>query len=73
MKKILGALLLISLMLTIVCASAEDKGYLSTYDVASAGEVSRDVMSTSLGDSDGGPYLRGVMQAYMEYVSKRDS
>jgi len=36
-----------------------------TYDVAGAGEVSLDVMITSLGDSDGGPYLRGVMDSYM--------
>ena len=36
-----------------------------TYDVAGAGQVSLDVMITSLGDSDGGPYLRGVMDSYM--------
>lgn len=42
-----------------------EKNYISTYDVAGAGEVSLDVMITSLGDSDGGPYLRGVMEDYM--------
>lgn len=45
---------------------AEDKGYYSTFDVAGAGEVKLDVMITSLGDSDGGPYLRGVMDQYMK-------
>lgn len=42
-----------------------EKNYISTYDVAEAGEVALDVMITSLGDSDGGPYLRGVMEDYM--------
>lgn len=41
------------------------KDYLSTYDVSGAGDVSLDVMITSLGDSDGGPYLRKVMDDYM--------
>jgi len=47
-------------------APAAEKNYLSTYDVASAGEVKLDVMITSLGDADGGPYLRGVMDEYMK-------
>lgn len=47
-------------------AAADDKGYHSTFDVAGAGDVALDVMITSLGDSDGGPYLRGVMDSYME-------
>lgn len=47
-------------------AAVDDKGYYSTYDVASAGDVTLDVMITSLGDSDGGPFLRGVMDDYME-------
>lgn len=47
-------------------AVVDDKGYSSTFDVSSAGDVTLDVMITSLGDSDGGPYLRGVMDAYME-------
>lgn len=46
-------------------AALTEKNYDSTFDVAGAGEVSLDVMITSLGDSDGGPYLRGVMDAYM--------
>ncbi|MGN1141237.1 MAG: ABC transporter substrate-binding protein [Oliverpabstia sp.] len=45
--------------------AADGKGYLSTYDVAGAGDVTLDVMITSLGDADGGPYLRGVMDDYM--------
>lgn len=45
---------------------AEALAYLSTYDVANAGEITLDVMITSLGDSDGGPFLRGVMEDYME-------
>lgn len=44
---------------------AAEKDYYSTYDVSNAGDVTLDVMITSLGDSDGGPYLRGVMEAYM--------
>lgn len=44
----------------------DDRGYHSTYDVSGAGEVKLDVMITSLGDADGGPYLRGVMEDYME-------
>ena len=68
MKKLTA--LLMALLMALTClsfASAdESKGYLSTYDVASAGDVTLDVMITSLGDSDGGPYLRGVMQAYMD-------
>lgn len=47
-------------------APAVEKNYDSTYDVAGAGEVKLDVMITSLGDSDGGPYLRGVMDEYMK-------
>ncbi|MCI9101835.1 MAG: extracellular solute-binding protein [Lachnospiraceae bacterium] len=47
-------------------ASGDKEGYLSTFDVAGAGDVSLDVMITSLGDSDGGPFLRGVMDKYME-------
>lgn len=47
-------------------AAADDKGYHSTFDVAGAGDVTLDVMITSLGDSDGGPYLRGVMDEYMK-------
>ena len=47
-------------------AEVDDKGYHSTYDVSSAGDVKLDVMITSLGDSDGGPFLRGVMDKYME-------
>lgn len=70
MAKKLVALFLAALMILgcISISSAEDagKGYMSTYDVASAGEVHLDVMITSLGDSDGGPYLRSVMDAYME-------
>ena len=46
--------------------NTEDKNYLSTYDVASEGDVTLDVMITSLGDSDGGPFLRNVMNQYME-------
>lgn len=46
-------------------AATDGKGYYSTFDVASAGDVTLDVMITSLGDSDGGPYLRGVMDDYM--------
>lgn len=46
-------------------AVTDDKGYYSTYDVAGAGDVTLNVMITSLGDSDGGPYLRGVMDDYM--------
>ncbi|MBQ9197163.1 MAG: sugar ABC transporter substrate-binding protein [Clostridia bacterium] len=70
MMKKLAAWILVVLM-TMSCMSlslAEDagKGYLSTYDVAGAGNVTLDVMITSLGDSDGGPYLRSVMDAYME-------
>lgn len=42
------------------------ESYYSTYNVAGAGDVTLDVMITSLGDSDGGPYLRGVMEDYME-------
>ena len=62
---------ILSLMLIFSCVSVlaegdSGKGYLSTYDVASAGDITLDVMITSLGDSDGGPYLRGVMQAYMD-------
>lgn len=45
-------------------AAALPTDYLCTYDVASAGDVTLNVMITSLGDSDGGPYLRGVMDAY---------
>ncbi len=45
--------------------SGEKKNYLSTYDVAGAGGVTLDVMITSLGDSDGGPYLKKVMDDYM--------
>lgn len=45
--------------------SESDKNYNNTYDVAGAGEVKLDVMITSLGDSDGGPYLRSVMDNYM--------
>ncbi|MDO4329623.1 MAG: extracellular solute-binding protein [Lachnospiraceae bacterium] len=45
--------------------SGEEKNYLSTFDVANAGEVKLDVMITSLGDADGGPFLRGVMEDYM--------
>ncbi|MEY8353311.1 extracellular solute-binding protein [Lachnospiraceae bacterium 54-53] len=44
---------------------AVKKDYYSTYDVSQAGDVTLDVMITSLGDSDGGPYLRGVMEDYM--------
>lgn len=44
---------------------SEEKHYLSTFDVANAGEVTLDVMITSLGDADGGPFLRGVMEDYM--------
>lgn len=47
-------------------AEAPEKSYLSTFDVARAGDVVLDVMITSLGDSDGGPYLRSVMDKYME-------
>lgn len=47
-------------------AVSDGKGYLSTYDVAAAGDVELDVMITSLGDADGGPYLRGVMEDYMK-------
>ena len=47
-------------------AEVDDKGYHSTYDVSSAGDVKLDVMITSLGDSDGGPFLRGIMDKYME-------
>ena len=68
MKKLTA--LLMALLMALTCLSfvgaEESKGYLSTYDVASAGDVTLDVMITSLGDSDGGPYLRGVMQAYMD-------
>lgn len=46
--------------------TADGKGYYSTFDVAGAGDVTLDVMITSLGDSDGGPYLRSVMERYME-------
>ncbi len=46
--------------------AADGKGYYSTFDVAGAGDVKLDVMITSLGDSDGGPYLRSVMDQYME-------
>ena len=46
-------------------AAAKELNYISTFDVASAGDVALDVMITSLGDSDGGPYLRGVMDDYM--------
>lgn len=69
MKKI--AALILSLIMSVSCISVfaesdSGKGYLSTFDVASAGDVTLDVMITSLGDSDGGPYLRGVMQSYMD-------
>lgn len=49
-------------------ASGGENGqnYNSTFDVSSAGDVTLDVMITSLGDSDGGPYLRGVMDNYMK-------
>lgn len=50
---------------TMASETAVEKNYICTYDVAGAGEVSLDVMITSLGDSDGGPYLRGVMEDYM--------
>lgn len=43
-----------------------DKNYNCTYDVAGAGNVTLDVMITSLGDSDGGPYLRAVMDHYTD-------
>ncbi|MEG7531332.1 MAG: extracellular solute-binding protein, partial [Hungatella sp.] len=43
-----------------------ENNYYGTYDVAGAGDVALDVMITSLGDSDGGPYLRGVMDSYMK-------
>ena len=46
-------------------AAAAGQDYGSTFDVAGAGEVTLDVMITSLGDSDGGPYLRSVMEDYM--------
>lgn len=46
-------------------AAQVEKNYDSTYDVALAGDVELNVMITSLGDSDGGPYLRGVMDEYM--------
>ncbi|WP_077609646.1 ABC transporter substrate-binding protein [Clostridium sp. Marseille-P2415] len=46
-------------------ANGAGKNYCSTYDVANAGDVTLDVMITSLGDSDGGPYLRNVMDEYM--------
>ena len=46
-------------------AAASGQDYGSTFDVAGAGEVTLDVMLTSLGDSDGGPYLRSVMEDYM--------
>ena len=45
--------------------AASGKDYCSTFDVAGAGDLTLDVMITSLGDSDGGPYLRGVMEDYM--------
>ena len=65
-KKLVSLVLALMLALFAFAAMAEnDKGYLSTFDVASAGDVTLDVMITSLGDSDGGPYLRGVMDAYM--------
>ncbi|MDO4620219.1 MAG: sugar ABC transporter substrate-binding protein [Lachnospiraceae bacterium] len=51
---------------TVYAGAEEDKGYNSTFDVASAGDVTLDVMITSLGDSDGGPFLRGVMEKYQE-------
>lgn len=46
--------------------SQEALSYGSTFNVAGAGDVILDVMITSLGDSDGGPYLRSVMEDYME-------
>lgn len=46
-------------------AALERMEYGSTFDVAAAGEITLDVMITSLGDSDGGPFLRGVMADYM--------
>lgn len=46
-------------------STVPETNYLSTYDVASAGEVDLDVMITSLGDSDGGPFLKQVMDDYM--------
>lgn len=46
-------------------AAGVESDYYSTCDVAGAGEVSLNVMITSLGDSDGGPHLRGVMDSYM--------
>lgn len=46
-------------------ASVPETDYLSTYNVASEGEVTLNVMITSLGDSDGGPFLRQVMDDYM--------
>ena len=46
--------------------SSSDKGYDSTYDVSQAGDVKLDVMITSLGDSDGGPFLREVMDNYQK-------
>ena len=64
MKKILALVLAACMLLCSVSVLAESS-YLSTYDVASAGDVTLNVMITSLGDSDGGPYLRGVMDAYM--------
>ncbi|MFQ9705279.1 MAG: hypothetical protein ACLR0U_32605 [Enterocloster clostridioformis] len=35
--------------------AASGKDYCSTFDVAGAGDLTLDVMITSLGDSDGGP------------------
>ena len=68
-KKMVALLLVVLMAVSCLSVSyAEDagKGYMSTYDVASAGDVTLDVMITSLGDSDGGPYLRGVMDEYMK-------
>ena len=68
--KKLVAMLLVALMamcsMSVSLAEDAGKGYMSTYDVASAGNVTLNVMITSLGDSDGGPYLRQVMQDYMD-------
>jgi|GEM_PF-510005 len=46
--------------------AASSGKYDNTYNVAGAGNVTLNVMITSLGDSDGGPFLRKVMDNYMK-------
>lgn len=51
---------------TELAAETTDAGYDSTYNVSGEGDVILQVMITSLGDADGGPFLRQVMDDYMK-------